>query len=381
MTRDLRKADQQRMGGSRALAMQKRSSSRRRRSRSRRRSKSRRDRSRGRGGPEICNDFKRGHCARGDRCRFVHEGAEKKDWECKCGVLVMAGNDVCAKCGEANPNARSSKGGFDALVGGPTLRPAPPSGGLMFLSGGIVGAGKPGDWTCPTCGMNVFASKPNCFRCGTVRERAPAIEAEGKGTGKGDWVCGTCGMNVFANKSMCFRCGTNKDGTVGGDGSATGKGDNSKRPNDWDCPNCGVHVYAWKNQCFRCGTFRPAELSGNNDKGKGGGCSGSIGPPPGPIHPHSVPPPPGAPGHGIVVAPPPGGAPMELPQSKSAPSMPPGGMPPPPALPDGRIPEFQPPQPPPPAALPATDTHGDSSGGGGWNDSNGGWNESGGAWN
>merc|ERR1711920_204300 len=158
---------------------------------------------------------------------------------------------------------------------------------------------------------------------GTIRERAPAIEGEGKGSGKGDWVCGTCGMNVFANKSMCFRCGTNKDGSIGGDGSTTGKGDNSKRPNDWDCPNCGVHVYAWKPQCFRCGTFKPADLA-NNDKGKGGcGCSGSHGPPPGPIHPASVPPPPGAPGHGVVVPPPPGGAPIDLPQSKSAPSMPP----------------------------------------------------------
>ena len=34
--------------------------------------------------------------------------------------------------------------------------------------GGFGGGGgdtRPGDWTCPTCSANVFASKNECFKC------------------------------------------------------------------------------------------------------------------------------------------------------------------------------------------------------------------------
>lgn len=30
---------------------------------------------------------------------------------------------------------------------------------------------RPGDWECPKCGMNVFASKFQCFKCGTDKPR------------------------------------------------------------------------------------------------------------------------------------------------------------------------------------------------------------------
>ena len=32
--------------------------------------------------------------------------------------------------------------------------------------GGGGQEGRPGDWTCPSCGANVFASKSACFKCG-----------------------------------------------------------------------------------------------------------------------------------------------------------------------------------------------------------------------
>jgi hypothetical protein len=50
---------------------------------------------------------------------------------------------------------------------------------------GQVGGGddsRPGDWTCPQCNSNVFASKMECFRCQTPK---PARETQGKGKGKG----------------------------------------------------------------------------------------------------------------------------------------------------------------------------------------------------
>ena len=30
---------------------------------------------------------------------------------------------------------------------------------------------RPGDWTCPSCSANVFASKTECFRCRTPKPR------------------------------------------------------------------------------------------------------------------------------------------------------------------------------------------------------------------
>lgn len=30
-------------------------------------------------------------------------------------------------------------------------------------------SGRPGDWTCPQCNVNVYASKPACFKCGTPK--------------------------------------------------------------------------------------------------------------------------------------------------------------------------------------------------------------------
>lgn len=33
------------------------------------------------------------------------------------------------------------------------------------------GGERPGDWTCPSCNINVFASKNNCFRCNEPKPR------------------------------------------------------------------------------------------------------------------------------------------------------------------------------------------------------------------
>mmetsp|Transcript_103683 Transcript_103683/g.278595 ORF Transcript_103683/g.278595 Transcript_103683/m.278595 type:complete len:178 (-) Transcript_103683:482-1015(-) len=39
-------------------------------------------------------------------------------------------------------------------------------GGKGRGSGGKGGDARPGDWECPGCGANVFASKDACFKCG-----------------------------------------------------------------------------------------------------------------------------------------------------------------------------------------------------------------------
>merc|ERR1740124_1375743 len=40
-----------------------------------------------------------------------------------------------------------------------------PEGGGFGGGGGGPGESRPGDWTCPDCGANVFASKSACFKC------------------------------------------------------------------------------------------------------------------------------------------------------------------------------------------------------------------------
>lgn len=41
--------------------------------------------------------------------------------------------------------------------------------GLPAPGAGAGGDVRPGDWTCPGCSMNVFASKTRCFKCGSTK--------------------------------------------------------------------------------------------------------------------------------------------------------------------------------------------------------------------
>ena len=67
----------------------------------------------------------------------------------------------CFKCGAPKPMGMDdgNGGGGGGYGGG-----APMGGG-----GGGGGDIRPGDWTCPGCGANVFASKSSCFKCATPR--------------------------------------------------------------------------------------------------------------------------------------------------------------------------------------------------------------------
>ena len=57
--------------------------------------------------------------------------------------------------------------------------------------GGPGGDVRPGDWTCPNCSANVFASKTACFRCQTPK---PGGAGGGGGSGGpgsfGGYSCG-----------------------------------------------------------------------------------------------------------------------------------------------------------------------------------------------
>lgn len=92
---------------------------------------------------------------------------------------------------------------------------------------------RPGDWACHSCGLNVFASRASCFKCGATRceskgtassaapeaccpAAAGAPTSVGSGEVRfGDWQCPGCGLNVFASKTSCFKCGATKNGSPG----------------------------------------------------------------------------------------------------------------------------------------------------------------------
>jgi hypothetical protein len=117
-------------------------------------------------------------------------------------------------------------------------RPAPAPGRQDFNGGGFRGGGRGGfargggrgghgmhmsmhdggDWLCPNCSVNCFASRNECFRCSTPR---PHGGGGGRGYGgrgglggggfsgpfsggpprrEGDWFCPTCSANVFGTR-------------------------------------------------------------------------------------------------------------------------------------------------------------------------------------
>ena len=47
-------------------------------------------------------------------------------------------------------------------------------------------SGRPGDWTCPQCSANVFASKSACFKCGATKDSGRGGGRSGGGGGKYD---------------------------------------------------------------------------------------------------------------------------------------------------------------------------------------------------
>jgi len=233
------------------------------------------------------------------------------DWTCpSCGRLVYGCRSVC-KCGQPKPvmTVGGNNGFFFDMNHG--------SGTGISLSFGGAGGGKrdeirPGDWTCPNCGRNVYASKLVC-KCGQTKPpsfggdlgNGATIGQQEKGEVRpGDWTCPSCGVNVYGSRAACFRCSTRKPavstnagfglrgsaagntfggwpggnifnalptagivspqqlggqsfpgmGIIGGGGGG-GKRD-EVRPGDWTCPNCSRNVYASKLAC-KCGQPKP----------------------------------------------------------------------------------------------------------------------------
>ncbi|EOD31354.1 hypothetical protein EMIHUDRAFT_231934 [Emiliania huxleyi CCMP1516] len=148
---------------------------------------------------------------------------------------VFASKTSCFRCNTPKPGTGGGYG-YGGMGGG--------MGGGYGMGGGDT---RPGDWTCTSCGVNVFASKNACFRCNAPK---PA----GMGGGMGGYGGG--GYGYGAPPPPYGGGGYGAPPPYGGGGGGGGGGDT--RPGDWTCPSCNSNVFASKSACFRCGAPKPA---------------------------------------------------------------------------------------------------------------------------
>jgi rubredoxin len=169
--------------------------------------------------------------------------------------------------------------------------------------GGRGGESRPGDWPCPSCSANNFASRNSCFKCHAPREEGSGGGGGGggdafssfsnnrRGGGRsyennggdfssfgggrsggggrggesrpGDWPCPSCSANNFSSRNSCFKCHAPREEGSGGGGGGYSGGDRynsgggggrggESRPGDWPCPSCSANNFASRDSCFKC---------------------------------------------------------------------------------------------------------------------------------
>lgn len=131
---------------------------------------------------EECGEIEAFVCLKDETGRF--KGMAFITFKTKEGVdAALAFNDT--DYGGRNLKvAMATPRGQDAKGAGKDAKGKDSKGGKGKDGKGKDGGkgGKPGDWTCPGCGINVFASKDTCFKCGEGR---PGGAGGGKDKGKG----------------------------------------------------------------------------------------------------------------------------------------------------------------------------------------------------
>ena len=119
----------------------------------------------------VCYDWQKGECDRGNACRFAHsedtqefsntnEGGGNPNFGRSRGVCFDWQKGACERGDNCRfTHSNENEGGTGSSY--PTFsRP-------RFQGNGRQGQGnvRPGDWTCPACSVNNFASRINCFKC------------------------------------------------------------------------------------------------------------------------------------------------------------------------------------------------------------------------
>jgi len=141
----------------------------------------------------VCYDWQKGICQRGMSCRFAHAEPGQADPNAQLGL----GGDPYANFAQpgvppagGNNYGRSRGVCYDWQKGicqrGDQCRfshdqNAPPGPGAGFGGGfgGGYGNVRPGDWTCPACQINNFASRIQCFKCSTPKPDGSVVQQQG----------------------------------------------------------------------------------------------------------------------------------------------------------------------------------------------------------
>jgi len=129
---------------------------------------------------------------------------------------------------------------------------------------------RPGDWNCEECKAHNFSRRDTCFKCEAPKPEG--LESGGGGGGEyqrpqrreyekreGEWDCPSCGINNFSRRTECFKCNTPKEGGGGGGGGDGGgyqqrerRRSPERREGDWECVSCGKNNFARNTDCFKC---------------------------------------------------------------------------------------------------------------------------------
>ncbi|KAF9923388.1 hypothetical protein FBU30_006544 [Linnemannia zychae] len=223
------------------------------------------------------------------------------DWMCpnaQCGFHNYASRTHCLRC--RTPMPGTSGGGNSYGNGGPVASPHHHSHHNHhhhpYASGGGGGGHsitfRPGDWNCPNCNFQNFASRTQCMKCGTGAPSSSGGSGGGSGGGYrgsnsnynnydnnnsnnnnnygggygnnsgyqggrgGNY--GNSGSQSYGNQGGSY--GGGSYGNNSGGGGASG-GNGNFRPGDWSCPSCNSHNFASRFQCMRCGLAKPVRES------------------------------------------------------------------------------------------------------------------------
>ncbi|KAI1290503.1 hypothetical protein EDD11_009218 [Mortierella claussenii] len=213
------------------------------------------------------------------------------DWMCtnvQCGFHNYASRTQCLRCQSPRPGTSGNGNGHGN--GGPMASPHHHSHHSHhhhpYASGGSGGGGghsitfRPGDWNCPNCNFQNFASRTQCMKCGTS---APSGNQSGGSGGGGGYRGGNSSYGGYNDNSSGGGSGYgghqggrggSYGGSYGGSGGqygsqsgggysgsggvpGGGQGGHSFRPGDWSCPSCNSHNFASRFQCMRCGLAKP----------------------------------------------------------------------------------------------------------------------------
>ncbi|KFH65871.1 hypothetical protein MVEG_07974 [Podila verticillata NRRL 6337] len=217
------------------------------------------------------------------------------DWMCtnaQCNFHNYASRTQCLRCGTVRPGISGGSGGGYGN-GGPIASPHHHSHHSHhhhpYASGGGGGAPsitfRPGDWNCPNCNFQNFASRNQCMKCGTSAPGGGSGSGGHSGHGSHGGGYGGNGYNSSRGSNSGYS-GYNDSGNQGyggnqggrgsyssgpsyqsnsspytsgggGGGGSGGSNGHSFRPGDWTCPSCNSHNFASRFQCMRCGLTKP----------------------------------------------------------------------------------------------------------------------------